>query len=219
MNILALDTSTSACSVALLENGSLTERHEILQNRHSDYLLKFIDELLSKARLKVSHLDAVAVGSGPGSFTGIRLGMGVAQGLAYGANKPLIPISSLQAIALISSSDHVLVAVDARMGEVYWQCFHRAVNQELVALSHAKLDRPHNIMLDKADLDWQGVGSGFDQYGDQLSKLLGRPDNWIQNVLPQARSILRLAQADIEINGMPDSNAVVPTYIRNKVTG
>ena len=84
MNILAFDTSSTACSVALLSGHTLSERHEIMQNQHSRFLLEFIDELISQADMTLDSLDAVAVGNGPGSFTGLRLGMGVAQGLAFG---------------------------------------------------------------------------------------------------------------------------------------
>jgi len=218
MNILALDTSSTACSVALLHEGELSERHEILENRHSKFLLAFINELLNQAHLKIKNLDAVAVGNGPGSFTGIRLGLGVAQGLAFGIHKPLIPVSSLHAIAISSSAKNILVAVDARMGEVYWQCFQITESQELAALKSARLDRPENIVLDKPGLNWQGLGSGFDQYSDQLSVYLSEPGNWIQNVHPQASSIIKLARTEIKKTGMPTDKAILPEYIRDKVT-
>lgn len=218
MNILALDTSGTACSVALAKGSELFERHEILENRHSEFLLNFIDNLLKQAHLKLTELDAIAVGNGPGSFTGIRLGMGVAQGLAFGINKPLIPVSSLHAIAKTSSVKNILVAVDARMGEVYWQCFQLTDKRELVALQSAKLDSPENLTLTNPDLNWQGAGSGFDLYSEQLSVYLGKPDNWIKNVYPQASSIIKIAKDRIKKTGMTGESAALPVYIRNKVT-
>ena len=218
MKILALDTSSPACSVALTNGAEIVERHVELENQHSQFLLKFINEVICQSGLKLNDLDAVAVGSGPGSFTGLRLGMGVAQGLAFGINKPLIPVSSLHAIAKTSNAKNVMVAVDARMGEVYWQCFQLAANSELVAIQSAKLDRPENIVLHDPDLNWQGIGSGFDQYFGQLSGLLYKPDNWIKGVYPQARSILKLALAEIENAGMPSDYCALPVYVRNKVT-
>jgi len=99
MKILAIDTSSMACSVALADNEELLERHEIIGNRHSRKLLGFVQALLIRAGTSLHDLDAIAIGNGPGSFTGLRLGLGVAQGLAWGADLPLIPVSSLAAMA------------------------------------------------------------------------------------------------------------------------
>ena len=218
MNILALDTSSSACSVALLNNQRLIERHELLENRHSRFVLEFVDDLIRQANIQLHDLDAVAVGNGPGSFTGLRLGMGVAQGLAYGINKPLIPISSLHAIAQTSDANNIIVAVDARMGEVYWQCFQLNQNKDLVALGEAKLDRPEAIKINLQGLSWQGLGTGFDNYAEQMSALLEAPDNWTQDIFPRATSIIKLAQTAIRNTGLPSEITALPVYVRNKVT-
>ena len=218
MNILALDTSSSACSVALLKGDELIEKHVLLENQHSKFLLEFIYTLIRQFDLELKHLDAIAVGNGPGSFTGLRLGMGVAQGLAFGINKPLIAISSLQAIANTSSADSIFVAVDARMGDVYWQCFQLNEDQELVALAPVKLDRPETICLNNDEVFWEGLGSGFDQYAAQLCGHLKKADNWVEGAYPKASSIIQLAQAQIRKAGMPADHTALPIYVRDKVT-
>lgn len=218
MNLLGLDTSSSACSVALLVQGKMSERHVALENRHSEYILRFINELITEAGVTVRDLDALAVGNGPGSFTGLRLGIGVAQGLAFGASKPVLSVSSMKAIAAASSASNILVAVDARMGEVYWQCFYHRGGQRLTPLDSVRLNRPGDIVLAQPEQNWQGVGSGFDQYSQILSGLLSDHDNWIKAVTPRASSVINLALAEIETAGMPVDYSALPVYVRNKVT-
>jgi len=119
--LLAIETATSSCSAALSVDGEVCERIEVGQNIHSQVLLSMINELFQESALEVGQLDAVAVGQGPGSFTGLRIGIGVAQGIAYGADCPMIGVSSLDALALQAATDgRVLATIDARMGEIYW---------------------------------------------------------------------------------------------------
>ena len=128
-NILALDSSTDACAVALSVNGVLTSRFEIATQSHTQRLLPMVEELLAEQRLALADLDALAFGRGPGSFTGLRICTGIIQGLAYGANLPVIPVSTLEAMALgfyranPSMNAPLLVALDARMDEVYWALY------------------------------------------------------------------------------------------------
>ena len=218
MNILAIETSSSVCSVALQVGEVVLERSEIAVNRHSQVLLEFVDELLTHTQINVKQLDAIAVGNGPGSFTGLRLGLGVSQGLAFGVSKPIIPISSLHAIALQAESKAVFVAVDARMNEVYWQCFCYDKQDNLSAIDKVRLDRPDDININSTQYDYQGVGSGFDTYTNELCRHLQDADNWIKNIQPDAKAVLKLALIRIEQQGMPDTQVLTPAYVRDNVT-
>ena len=127
MKILAVDAATEACSAALLRDGAVAELYEVIGRGHAGRLLPMADELLNGAGVAVGELDAVAFGRGPGGFTGLRIAAGVAQGLAAGSNRPVLPVSSLAAVAAaaarLSGSTRVLVCMDARMGQVYWAAY------------------------------------------------------------------------------------------------
>lgn len=218
MNILAIETSSQACSVALSIDGVIAERHEILDNRHSDYLLAYIDALILDSCITKSDLDAIAIGTGPGSFTGLRLGMGVAHGLAYGLTIPLVPVPSLLAIAAQSVHDYLLVAVDARMGEIYWQCFERIGVMQFTPLTQANLDKPSEVVLPQVEGHWFGLGSGWDQYLQTLGPLLNNKSDWLANVLPRASTVAKLGQLMLKNQAVDLQQQVLPSYIRNKVT-
>ncbi|PRI54099.1 tRNA threonylcarbamoyladenosine biosynthesis protein TsaB, partial [Haemophilus influenzae] len=124
LTLLALDTSTEACSVALLYRGEKTHINELAQRTHTKRILPMIDEILANSGLGLNQVDALAFGRGPGSFTGVRVGAGIAQGLAFGADLPVIPISNLTAMAQaafeLHQAENVVAAIDARMNEVYF---------------------------------------------------------------------------------------------------
>src|SRR5690606_37846584 len=127
MNLLAFETSTEACSVALWRDGEVAERFELAPRRHAEPALPCAEALLAEAGLARSHLDAIAVGRGPGAFTGVRLGVAIAQGIALALDRPVLPVSTLLALAARApaAAPHVLAAIDARMGEVYLGAFAR----------------------------------------------------------------------------------------------
>ncbi|HDP89812.1 MAG TPA: tRNA (adenosine(37)-N6)-threonylcarbamoyltransferase complex dimerization subunit type 1 TsaB, partial [Thioalkalivibrio sp.] len=129
MKILAIDTATDACSAALFLDGEVTSRFELAPRRHTELILPMVGSLLEEAGLAVTDLDAVAFGRGPGAFTGLRIAAGVAQGLALGADLPVIPVSTLATMAQQvmdeAGAEAVAAALDARMGEVYWGCYRR----------------------------------------------------------------------------------------------
>ena len=136
MKLLALDTATELCSAALWLDGELITREASRERGHSELILPMIEELLRAAGVGLTRLDAIAVGRGPGAFTGVRLAVSVAQGLAFAANLPLLPISDLRALAAQAlsapgSARHALICQDARMGEVYWGCFERTADSVL----------------------------------------------------------------------------------------
>ena len=136
MKILAFDTSTEYCSVALYLDGETGKTETLAGHRHSELLLPMIRETLNQGRLELTDIDGLAFGAGPGSFTGLRIACGVAQGLAFAASLPVIGISTLQAIAHQNTHDKIIVAIDARMGEIYHAAYPHA--QEIAQLAAAK---------------------------------------------------------------------------------
>lgn len=175
MNILAIDTVTHACSVALLTGSKSYQKFKIAANQHSEWVLGMVDAVLQESRLSLAGVDLIAVNNGPGSFTGIRIGLGVAQGLAYGANKPLIGINSLAILAAQSlGSCPVLAMIDARMGQIYWGCFKDNptklptadwADRQITPLHLTKLEEIPTL-LDAQDLSI--IASGCAHYADRL---------------------------------------------------
>lgn len=168
--ILALDSSTDACSVALYANGEMNSAFELAAKSHTQRLLPMVDELLSAQGCGLSDLDAIAFGRGPGSFTGLRICMGIVQGLAFGANLPVIPVSTLEAMALgyyranSSCVQPVMTALDARMNEVYWCAYERAGEQVKPLVAEAVI-KPELLSVDtnlpEFSQGFVGVGPGW----------------------------------------------------------
>ncbi|HZF97834.1 MAG TPA: tRNA (adenosine(37)-N6)-threonylcarbamoyltransferase complex dimerization subunit type 1 TsaB, partial [Pseudoxanthomonas sp.] len=125
MKLLAFETATEACSVALYLDGEVFERFEVAPRRHAEYALHWADALLAQAGIVRAQLDAVAVGRGPGAFTGVRLAIALGQGIALALDRPALPVSTLLAIAAQSPGERVIASIDARMGEVYTAPFVR----------------------------------------------------------------------------------------------
>ncbi len=211
MKLLAFDTVTERCSVALLADGRCASRAETAANRHASLLLPMVESLLAEAGISLSALDAVAFDRGPGSFTGLRIGAGVAQGLAFGASLPVIGVSSLETLAAACDHDRVLAALDARMGQVYW-----AVVGPHGEPVEVRLDRPQDVRVPAGDL--HGVGSGWDAYGEVLSRSVdGGVIAYTQGCYPDARQVARLAATRLEQAAI-DPALAVPLYVRDRVT-
>ncbi|NOQ81778.1 MAG: tRNA (adenosine(37)-N6)-threonylcarbamoyltransferase complex dimerization subunit type 1 TsaB [Methylophaga sp.] len=220
MNILALDTCTESCSAALLYQGELFERVEMTQRGHSDLILGMMDELFQQAGTSVSGIDAVAFGRGPGSFTGVRVGVGVAQGIAFARNVPVIPISTLAAVAQGAADqlniDHIAVAMDARMGEIYCASYH--CEEGIVSLLDHERVCPPEEFSPCSELQWNGVGTGWGEYDSILREQFTA--NLAQvNVkhYPRASSIVKLAQIEAEAGRMLPAEQALPVYLRNNV--
>ena len=158
MNLLALDTSTEFCSAALLRGESLTHREAHAVQRHSELILPMIEELLASADFELSQLDGIAFGAGPGSFTGLRIACGVAQGLAFGVDIPVVPVGTLVALAQETGADKVIACLDARMGEIYHAVYLRidASWKELAAPGVG----PAQSAPDVEGSDWSGCEIG-----------------------------------------------------------
>jgi tRNA threonylcarbamoyladenosine biosynthesis protein TsaB len=216
MNILALDTSTEYCSVALWQDGALMERCELAGQKHSELLIGMLDALLRDAGVKLAQLDGIAFGKGPGSFTGVRIACGAAQGLAFGANLPVAGVCTLQALAEASGKPRVIAALDARMGEIYHAVYEKQ-NDVWAMMSEPSLCKPEDAPQ-VLDGDWFGIGSGFAIYGVALGK---RYSNQLRGVdstaVPQAAAIAALGAAQFVLGRGVDAAEALPLYLRDKV--
>lgn len=219
MRLLALDTCTEACSAALYLDGEVRERYELTRRDHAGLILPMIDGLLAEAGLSARRLDALAFGRGPGSFTGVRIGVAVAQGIAWGADLPVVPVSTLAALAWNAfaghGADHAYPAIDARMGEVYWAVYRRAPVPELTG-SEAVL--PPAAVAVPAGTCGIAVGSGWLSHGEILHRAVG--DAWVataEDHYPRASAVARIGAALAAAGQMVGAEAALPVYLRERV--
>jgi len=209
--ILAIETSSETASVALLRGDAVLSRVSSGVRTHSQSILPMIQELLAEAGIALAECDAVAFGSGPGSFTGVRTACGVAQGLAFGGKLPAVPVVTLDAMALACHQQHgaaeVLVVLDARMGEVYWAQY-RFDHGALVAVLPATLSAP-------AEVQPQGTpvmcGNGLSAYADAF------PAGGFAEVMPHAVQVAQLAAIAFAAGRTVTAADAQPLYLRNKV--
>jgi len=221
LKILAIDTATETCSAAISLDGDINERYEFAPRRHAELILPMVDQLLSEAEIKLSSLDALAFGRGPGAFTGVRIATGVIQGLAFAADLPVVPVSTLAALAqgTITDSQAIISAIDARMGEIYW-CLYKPGTDKIVApLCTEQISKPESINITDNDT-WFGVGSGWQTYNDILQqKLSAQLTGFDGEHYPHARDIITLAIKDFNNGKAVSAEEALPVYLRNKVTG
>lgn len=215
MQILSLETSTETGSCALLINGEVLERRCPAGQSHSATLLPLVHELLAEAGLSLSQLDAIALGIGPGAFTGLRVACGAAQGLAVAASLPLLPVVSLAAMAAACGGERVLALLDARMGEVY------AARYENEAASWClrgdiRVQSPEDIVLPDA-LGWQVCGNALSAYPALAARVTEAGIPAQPAILPLATWVARLAVAPMLAGQGLDPAEVAPLYIRDKV--
>lgn len=216
MKILALETSTETASVALLDGDRLVERSVAGRPGHSETILPEVRLLLAEAGVPLEALDAIAFGAGPGAFTGLRLACGVAQGLAMGLGKPVIPVGTLAALASQCSHDAIFVALDARMSEVYFAAYRR-VDGRLEECLAPGCAAPGAVAL-PAEGDWFGFGSAFKAYGEVLVPGLGaRLAGHDATPVPLASSVARLAAWYFSRGEVVDAALAAPLYVRDKV--
>ena len=216
MILLALETSTEACSVALWIDGTVRERFDVVPRRHAELALPWAEQLLSDAGIPRSRLDAVAVGRGPGAFTGVRLGVALAQGIALALDVPVLPVSTLAALAAQARGDRILAAIDARMGEVYLGAFARD-GDGLRALQEETVGAPGAVRVPDG-AGWDAVGTGLDAQEGALRQRLGeRLVHVDAAALPQAADVARLAAPMLARGEGLAPERVEPAYLRNQV--
>lgn len=236
--ILALDSSSENCSAAVYDQQTMSLMSEYAPRKHTQLILPLVKKALANRALALNDVSAIAFGCGPGSFTGIRIAAGVAQGLAYGLDVPIFAISNLKALALQSYLEHgisrVLVCIDARMSEIYWGLFE--VSKENVSRTAGEGDEVSFIrfhiktLIDEqvgapdaisvTDLDLEnhalaGIGSGIDLLSEALGQCLSLSD---ANAQPNADTIAYLAETEIALGASGNMNDALPNYVRDTVT-
>ena len=215
MNLLAVETSTELCSVALLRGGELFVEEALAENRHSELLVPMIAKVLERSRLAAREMDAFGFGQGPGSFTGIRIACGIVQGLAFAANRPVVPIPSLLALAEQSNEGRVVVAVDARMGEAYLAAYARNGDDWDEVIAPRLADATSLPPL--PGRRWAATGSGFDRHPWLREAYRETVEMRFEEDLPRAGAVARLAARRFARGaGIPASDAA-PLYLRDKV--
>jgi tRNA threonylcarbamoyladenosine biosynthesis protein TsaB len=216
LKILAFDTSSNYCSIALWIDGEILSRSILAEQRHSELLLPMLQELLAESELTLAQLDGIAFGAGPGSFTGLRIACGVAQGLAFGSGLPVIGISTLEALAQQAGTNSVITAIDARMGEIYHAAYVKSAD-DWETVSVPTLCLPRYAPLMPGD-NWVGCGSAFDKYCDELKSHYGSSISRIETgFVPHAREMAQLAEQDFKQGLGVDPVDAAPIYIRNKI--
>lgn len=219
MNFLAFETSTEACSVAVHAGGRVLERFEVAPRRHAELALPWAEQLLAEAGLARAQLDAVAVGRGPGAFTGVRLAIGLAQGIALALDLPVVPVSTLQVLALRApaGAPRVLAAIDARMGEVYAAAFERR-DGVLVPVSAEAVRAPDAVALPGGANDWYAVGTGLGAADGVLAgRLAPRLAGVDAQALPHAADLLALALPAFARGEAIAPERIEPAYLRDNV--
>ena len=212
MRLAAFETSTEWCSVALWIDGEIRGVEERAGNRHGELVLPMLERLAAGAGIAIPALDAIAFGAGPGSFTGLRIACGVAQGIAFARGLPVMGISTLEAIAEESGAARVVACLDARMHEVYYCALEKAAGQwrEVVA---AQCVAPAQAPVPPG-AGWTGCGNGFASYGDVFRDRFAtmQPD-----IHPSAVAIARLAAWRLAAGEGVDAALAAPVYLRDKV--
>lgn len=219
MRLLALDTSTEACSVALLLDGDLRMRFELTERSHAELVLPMVATLLEAAGVTLGDLDAIAFGRGPGAFTGLRIASGVAQGLALGANLPVVPVSSLAAVAEQVSAapgEAVLACNDARMGEVYWGVYRREADGSVTALAPEAVSAPDRVGEGGPGAH-HAAGNALERYPELARRLLASGLQRHDGVYPRADAVARLGILGLVAGHGVAAEQALPVYIRDNV--
>lgn len=218
MKLLAIETATEACSVALWIDGEVRERHEVAPRRHTELVLPWAEALLAEAGVARAQLDAIACGRGPGAFTGVRLAVAIAQGLALALDRPVLAVSTLAALALEAEGhDSILAAIDARMGEVYAGLFGRDADGLVSPLGEERLAAPATLALPEAAM-LAGVGTGFAAEGGVLrERLATRLVECRPEALPHAAAVARLGARAFGRGEAIAPERLEPAYLRDKV--
>jgi tRNA threonylcarbamoyladenosine biosynthesis protein TsaB len=231
LRVLAIDTSTEACSAALLwSDEELRQRFVVTERGHAELILPMIDELLAEAGCGLKDLDGLAFGRGPGGFTGLRIAAGVIQGLAFGAGLRVAPVSSLAAVAFLTSSpscpsgpsspspgEGILVCNDARMNEVYWGCYRfDPVDPHVPIVLTAEAVGPEDS-VQPAPTVRHFAGNGIARYPALQARLESAGLRYHEGVYPRADAVARLGERMLQKGEGVDAAAALPVYIRDDV--
>lgn len=218
MNVLGIDTSSAACVLGLQTDAGFTQRNDIVGREHSRVILPTLTDLLEEANVRIADINLIVMGQGPGSFTGLRIGVGVVQGLAFGLDIPVAPVSTLACIARRqmreTGATHVLAALHARKDEVYFGAYAKQGNLVRL-LGSERVASVRELVIDSS-LPWVGAGDGW-QLQAELEARLGRQVVSSPGVLPQARDLVDLGLAVYRDGGAVPSHKAEPRYLREHV--
>ena len=215
--VLAIETSTEVCSIGLSVCGNITVAEKTGNQSHSEHVLPMIDKLLVSKNIGIGEIDVIGFGAGPGSFTGVRLACGVAQGLAFGVNIPVVPVSSLEAMAQHTKMDKVVVCQDARMNQVYAAAFERKGGAWRATIDPYVCD-PQDVIIPAGD-GWVACGSGFVSY----QEIFATSTNFSIPILdhayirPRAREIMHITCREFADGNAVCAEDAIPVYVRDKV--
>ncbi len=216
MNLIALETSTEYCSLAVSRGAQVLERNFHAGQKNSELALPALDALLQQAQLGMRDIEGIAYGAGPGSFTGLRIACGIAQGLALARNLPLVGIGTLLALAEDCGADKAIACLDARMGEVYHAVYCR--NDGHWMEMHAPALYDPEAVPDVDGEGWTACGSGFRVHGTVLARrYAGKLTRIVADAKPSAAAVLRLAREEFSAGRGIDAADAVPLYVRDKV--
>ena len=220
MKLLAIDTSTEACSAALWLDGALHERFELAGREHTQKLMPQVSALMAECGVRYSQLDGVVCGRGPGSFAGVRIGVGYVKGLGLALDRPVLGVSSLAMLALRAAREHgvsnVLAAIDARMNEVYFGAFE-VKDDQLVEVAPEMVAAPSAVPAMSGG-PWLAAGTGWGAHGDALARAVNvHPLQRLPDALPHAAEALLLALPEFIAGRAINADALTPVYLRNKV--
>ena len=219
--ILAIETATAACSAALSIDGEVEERYALAPRQHAALILPMVESLLASAELTVTQLDALAFGQGPGAFTGVRIAASVAQGIAFAANLPVVPVSTLAALAgsamREAGGSHVMVALDARMHEVYWGVYTRDAGGLPVLQGREVVSAADDVLM-PGEGRWIAAGSGWEVYAGVLMPRAGeRVVRLLPDLEPRAHDIALIGADRFAWGEAGPAGDAVPVYLRDQV--
>jgi tRNA threonylcarbamoyladenosine biosynthesis protein TsaB len=218
MKLLAIESSTESFSVAINISGEIHHQFRLSPKNHSKKILSLVENILATTGIKLSQLDAIAFGAGPGAFTGVRIATSITQGLAFAVDLPVIPISSLAALAQRATDkynfNNILVAVDARINQVYWGGYQLSAKTKTVELAIKEaVSNPENVNITELQTTWLGIGSGWN-YNLNMNNILAK---LVPNDYPDAEGVAKLAMVELAKNNIIAPEQAMPVYLRNKV--
>lgn len=219
MNILAIETSSEICSIAILKNGVIDQKNEFAPQQHGRFIIPTIESLLSKHKLQLKDLHAIAYGSGPGSFTGLRIGISIVQGLALAADLAVIAISSMRAIAqqVLENYDQkaVLICKDARMQEVYLSGYQLNEKTAVMDVVIPESVTKPQLMTIASGTKWSAVGEGWTLYPELTKALIEKHIPYLPDkIVPEAQMIAKIASLIFSDEILLDAQDALPSYLR-----
>ena len=220
IKLLAIETATEACSAAVWYDGQVCERYELAARAQGRLILGMVDAVLAEAGLTLQQLDGLAFGRGPGAFTGVRIATGVIQGLAFGADLPVAPVSSLAALAQGAqrqfAAKRVIATLDARMHEIYWGAYACDATGLMIEAGAERVGKVQTLHLPAGT--WFGVGSGFVAYDAELRARMGGALSGVApDCLPQAHDVATLGAAVLARGGGVSAEQALPIYLRDNI--